>query len=160
MKRVADDLRSSVSGPEDRYGSASVYVDAEGSSRVIARLQDLIGDESGERHLTVGPVRVYGARNGYVTGRKAHPFDFLEWPTVLECEALAGSPADVVAAVADVLEVLWRGGFKAVAACDFEDELPACGGRARYPMPAAPGAEGASMGSWWKNLLSFRKSGS
>ncbi|MBY8882712.1 hypothetical protein [Actinacidiphila acidipaludis] len=102
-------------------------------------------------------MRVYGTRNGYVTERNAHRFDFLEWPTVLECEALAGSPADVVAAVADVFEALWRGGFKAVAACDFEDELPACGGRVRYPMPPASEGARASMSSWWKSMLALRK---
>ncbi|MEU1436456.1 hypothetical protein ABZ438_20600 [Streptomyces sp. NPDC005786] len=28
-----------------------------------------------------------GAYNDYSTGRHAHPFDFLEWPTVLDCQA-------------------------------------------------------------------------
>ncbi|CAG6397620.1 hypothetical protein NMG29_39170 [Streptomyces cocklensis] len=154
---MVGDRTSSAPAPDCSYADAAVYVDAEGSSRVIARLQDLMGVQGAEQHLTVGPVRVYGARNGHATGRKAHPFDFLEWPTVLECEASAAPAADVVEAVAAVLEALWRGGFKALAACDFEDELPACGGIARYPLPPAPEGARVSLGSWWRNLLFLRK---
>ena len=33
-----------------------------------------------------------------------------------------------VASVGSLLNELWKLGYKAVAACDFEDELPECGG--------------------------------
>lgn len=155
---MEDDVASS-SFPDSgcSYTDVSIYVDAVSSSRVIAWLRDCLGLEGGGQCLMMGPVQVSGVYNDYATGRTAHPFDFLEWPTVLECEALAGSPADVVAAVADVLEALWRGGFKALAACDFEGELPACGGRTRYPMPAGPEGIRALTGTWWQNLLAFGK---
>jgi hypothetical protein len=155
---VEDGLESSPFGSGCSYADASIYVDARESSRAVAWLQDSFGCESGGGHLMVGPVRVSGAHNDYATGRTAHPFEFLEWPTVLECEAPAGvPPAEVVAAVAAVLETLWRGGFKAVAACDFEDDLPACGGLARYPVPAVSDGAWGSAGLWWKGLFSFRK---
>ncbi|MFE5263123.1 hypothetical protein [Streptomyces coelicoflavus] len=140
------------------YSDASIYVDAEAAPRIMARLRDSLGlveDDGAE--LTVGPVRVEGERNSYAIRRHAHPSDFLQWPTVLECEAPAGTPAEVVQAVTSVLEALWHGGFKAVAACDFEDELPARGGIGRYPYPApAPdgGAVSSGPGMWWKNLMS------
>jgi hypothetical protein len=122
----------------------------------------LVEDDGAE--LVVGPVRVEGEPNDYATGRRAHPFDFLEWPTVLECEATAGTPAEeVIQAVTAVLEALWHGGFKAVVACDFEDELPAHGGIDRYPLPApgsgsgsgsGSGGSAASVSTWWRNLIS------
>ncbi|MFB7592220.1 hypothetical protein [Streptomyces sp. NPDC056169] len=118
------------------YEDCTIYVDASDGSTVLARLRRVLGpgDEGGV--LVVGPVRVTGDDNGYVTGDKAHPFDFLQWPTVLECEAPAEArPGAVVDAVALVLEALWEMGFTALAACDFEDELPASGGRDRYPLP-------------------------
>jgi len=62
----------------------------------------------------------------------------------------------VLQAVTALLEALWRGGCKAVAACDFEDELPARGGIDRYPYPATSdgGAVSSDTGKWWKNLFS------
>jgi hypothetical protein len=154
---VADDLTPSVPGPSCSYADASIYVDAVDSSEVIAWLQDSLGLEGSGQCLIVGPVRVSGAHNDYATGRRFHPFDFLEWQIVLECEAPSGEPADVVAAVTAVLETLWRGGFEAVTACDFEDDLPARGGRERYPMPAASHSSAAPADTWWRSLLPFAK---
>ncbi|MFF8592764.1 hypothetical protein ACF061_15180 [Streptomyces sp. NPDC015220] len=152
---MANDRGPSPLDPDFAYGDASIYVDAVAASRIVARLRDALGLEDDGPGLTVGPVRVYGEPNDYATGRRAHPFDFLQWPTVLECEACAGASAEVVQAVTAMLEALWRDGFKAVAACAFEDELPARGGTDRYLLPA-PGPDGpaASSGLWWKNLIS------
>ncbi|MEU5757010.1 hypothetical protein [Streptomyces sp. NPDC047829] len=154
---MTNDRGPSPLGPDSAYSDASIYVNAEAAPRVVGRLRDLLGlveDDGAE--LVVGPVRVEGEPNGYATGQRAHPFDFLQWPTVLECEAPAGAPPEeVVQAVTAVLEALWRGGFKAVAACDFEDELPARGGIDKYSLPApGSGGSGASVSSWWKNLIS------
>ncbi|MFF9627246.1 hypothetical protein [Streptomyces griseosporeus] len=155
---MAHDRRSSPLEPDSAYSDVSIYVDAEAAPRVLGRLRDALGLKDDGAELTLGPVRVSGEPNDYATGRRAHPFDFLEWPTVLECEAADGAPAEeVVQAVTAVLEALWRGGFKAVAACDFEDKLPACGEIDRYPYPApALGGSGVSSGTgtWWKNLIS------
>ncbi|MFE6852358.1 hypothetical protein ACFVDH_16385 [Streptomyces sp. NPDC057674] len=156
---MTDDRGSSPVNPDSAYSDASIYVDAEAAPRVLGRLRDALGlDKADGAELTVRPVRVYGAPNDYSTGRHAHPSDFLQWPTVLECEAPSGAPAEVVQAVTAVLEALWHGGFKAVAACGFEDELPARGGIDRYPRPACvSGASAASSGSWWRNLISRGK---
>ncbi|MEV5816662.1 hypothetical protein [Streptomyces mutabilis] len=156
---MTHDRESSSFDPGSAYSDASVYVDAVAAPRVVGRLRDLLGlveDDGAE--LVVGPLCVEGEHNDYATGQRANPFDFLQWPTVLECEARAGTPAEeVVQAVAAVLEALWRGGFKAVAACDFEDELPARGGIDRYPYPAPAlggGAVSSGTGTWWRNLIS------
>ncbi|MGW7660782.1 hypothetical protein [Streptomyces sp. NPDC054756] len=152
---MTNELGPSPINPDSAYSNASIYVDAEAAPRIMARLRyalDLVTDDGPE--LAIGPVRVTGGPNDYATGRRTHPFDFLEWPTVLECEAYGGTPAEVVQAVAAVLEALWRGGFKALVACDFEDELPARGGMDRYPYPA-PDPDGRT-GTWWKRLISPR----
>ncbi|MFD5451367.1 hypothetical protein ACWDTR_33530 [Streptomyces sp. NPDC003470] len=154
--RVTNDRGPSPLGLDSAYSGASIYVDAEAAPRVVDRLRDALGLVEDGAELVVGPVHVEGEPNDYATGRRAHPFDFLEWPTVLECEATAGAPAEeVVQAVTAVLGALWRGGFKAVAACDFEDELPAHGGIERYPLPASgSGGSAASVSTWWRNLIS------
>ncbi|MFB9518269.1 hypothetical protein [Streptomyces purpureus] len=136
------------------YEDCSIYVDAADSSTVIAWLKERLGPGEEGRGLVVGPLRVSGVCNDYSTGRKAHPFEFLEWPTVLECEAPAGvEPGAVVAAVTAVLETLWCRGWKAVAACDFEDELPARGGGERYPLPSASGGLPHTRTGRWRSLL-------
>ncbi|MFE5614442.1 hypothetical protein [Streptomyces sp. NPDC056524] len=135
------------------YEGCSVYVDAADSPTVVSWLRKDLGPGGGGQDLAVGPLRVSGVFHDCSTGRKAHPFEFLEWSTVLECEAAAGAePGAVVAAVTAVLETLWRGGWKAVAACDFEDELLACGGRECYPLPPesmSPSPEGRGR---WRHL--------
>jgi hypothetical protein len=150
--RVTNDRGPSSLDLGSAYSDTSIYVDAVAAPLVVARLRDALGDAGGGPELAVGPLRVSGEPNGYATGRRAHPFDFLEWSTVLECEAPAGTPPEVVQAVTAVLEALWRGGFKAVAACGFEDELPARGGIDRYPRPASCGPASASL--WWRHLIS------
>ena len=154
---MTNDRGPSSLDPDSAYSDASIYVDAVAAPRVVGRLRDALGLDDNDAELTVGPVRVSGEPNDYATGRRARPFDFLQWPTVLECEAPAGAPDEVVQAVTTVLEALWDGGFKAVAACDFEDELPAHGGIGRYPCPAPAldgGAVSSGTGMWWKALMS------
>ncbi|MFE5940294.1 hypothetical protein ACFQ69_33585 [Streptomyces sp. NPDC056470] len=139
---------------EVSYEDCSVYVDAADSSTVITRLKERLGSGEGGQGLTVGPLRVSGAGNDYSTGRKTHPFEFLEWPTVLECEAAAGAePSAVVAAVTTLLETLWGGGWKALAACDFEDELPARGRSERYPLLSLSEGLAQARTGRWKSLL-------
>jgi hypothetical protein len=55
---------------------------------------------------------------------------FIGWPFRVEAES--GEASSVfVEAVSRVLRVAWDRGFDAVAACDFEDELPELGGLPR-----------------------------
>ncbi|MFB8757527.1 hypothetical protein [Streptomyces nigra] len=141
---MTNDRGPSPIDSDSAYSDASIFVDAEAAPRIMARLRDALGLIEDDRpELAIGPVRVTGGPNYYATGRRAHPFDFLEWPTALECEAHAGTPTEVVQAVAAVLEALWRSGFKALAACDFEDDLPARGGRDKHPYPA-PAPDGGT----------------
>jgi hypothetical protein len=134
---------------EVSYEECSIYVAAADSTVVATRLKVRLGEGDDNVGLMVGPVRVVGTCNDYATGRTSHLFEFLEWDSVLECDAPAGAQhAAVVAAVTAVLETLWVSGWKAVEACDFEDELPAAGGIARYPVSetvAVPRAGGGGI---------------
>jgi hypothetical protein len=62
--------------------------------------------------------------------------DFIGWPTIVEIEANPdGSNASILATTAKIVTALWDAGYPAVAACDYEDELPWRGGLARLNAP-------------------------
>lgn len=58
--------------------------------------------------------------------------DFILWPTIVDVYAdeEEGQRA-IVGVVAELLRRMWDAGVPAVAACDFEDELPWAGGKDR-----------------------------
>jgi hypothetical protein len=63
---------------------------------------------------------------------------FLGWPTLLEIEANDDTDrASVVAITSEVLKAMWDAGIPAVAACDYEDELPWSGGIGRLNTPGS-----------------------
>jgi len=75
-------------------------------------------------------------RNGHADeSRKADLRDgFIHFPYLLEIDPQPGATrASYVAMIATLLEELWQPGNRAVAACDFEDELPRKGGHPRAP---------------------------
>lgn len=62
------------------------------------------------------------------------PDGFIHFPYLLEIDPQPGAiRASYVAMIGALLEELWQRGNQAVAACDFEGELPRNGG---YPRPA------------------------
>lgn len=133
---VEDGSSSFSLGAGVSYEDCDIYVNADDGSQLTAWLKVRLGDADDAGELTVGPVRVHGTGNGYATAGSAHPFDFLQWETVLECEAPPTADAhEVVAAITAVLQTLWHQGYLAIAACEFEDDLPTSGGIARYPAP-------------------------
>jgi hypothetical protein len=67
--------------------------------------------------------------------------DFLFWPLCIEWYGLTDE-ADLQTPVARVLMRLWESGHGAVAACDFEDQLPEQGGIARFRPPSGDVREG------------------
>ncbi|GAA2069744.1 hypothetical protein [Actinomadura alba] len=58
--------------------------------------------------------------------------DFPTWPVKIEIEKGHATTRQVVAAVSEILTSAWQAGYDAVAACDYEDELPEQGGYPRY----------------------------
>ena len=58
-----------------------------------------------------------------------HSDGFLHYPYLVETEPKEGFNRNTyVSGISRLLESLWVANFKAVAACDFEDELPRNGG--------------------------------
>ncbi|RGD56695.1 hypothetical protein DR950_01820 [Kitasatospora xanthocidica] len=55
--------------------------------------------------------------------------EFVGWPLKIDVE---GRRATMVDAVSRFLTAAWDAGYQAVAACDFESELPELGGYPRY----------------------------
>jgi hypothetical protein len=98
----------------------------------------LLGAFGGERdtrlrHIRSPVVQIDVCRNdgrvspGVALGEHER---FLHFPHCLDVDAPVDVPhADYVAAVAKLLQALWGAGLEAVAACDFEDDLPRHGGR-------------------------------
>ncbi|NML52712.1 hypothetical protein HHL19_17130 [Streptomyces sp. R302] len=122
---------------EGPYAFFDVYVAVADPETIVERLRTALGGTevpTTARHdLILGPLRITGDHNGCRTWDRADPDDFLPWPTVLEGETSPGAaPAEVVEAVATLLRTLWGMGYRALAACDFEHELPDAGGAARY----------------------------
>jgi hypothetical protein len=69
-------------------------------------------------------------RNPEVSIHTAAGDEFLGWPLLVELEE-EGADSDIVGIAASVIRALWASGHNAVAACDFEGDLPWKGGIAR-----------------------------
>ena len=90
----------------------------------------LDGTPVGVRRLDAPPLRIAVVEIDEADPvAAANPDGFTYYPIMLEVDPLP--PADrpvYVAAVSSLLQTLWSAGWRAVAACDFEDELPYSGG--------------------------------
>jgi hypothetical protein len=56
--------------------------------------------------------------------RPGRPDTFTDWPVLAEVEAGAATDAEVVSFVTGLMGFLRSAGYRVVAACDFENELP------------------------------------
>jgi hypothetical protein len=77
------------------------------------------------------PLCIVGvaSNDDFAVGRVNEGDGFLFYPVILDIEPVAGGePAHYVAFIGDVLEFLWSNRMRAVAAADFEDDLPRRGG--------------------------------
>jgi hypothetical protein len=112
-----------------------VFVDSDDRSR--GDLQALLIECLGDRVKSVGLRSVDGLlyaidvkRNeDFDAIRSSEPDGFLYYRYYLDVDAVPGQQRVAqVALVAQILERLWEHGYAAVAACNFEDELPRRGG--------------------------------
>jgi hypothetical protein len=58
--------------------------------------------------------------------------DFPAWPIKIEVIKQEATPSQAVDTVSKLLTFAWQAGYEAIAACDYEDELPAGGGYSRW----------------------------
>ncbi|MFF1719381.1 hypothetical protein [Streptomyces sviceus] len=107
----------------------SIYVDSEDREAIRRCVADsLRGSTEATDMVRASALTAYVAHNDCETD-SADDSDFVDWPSVLECEQASGASAEAfVNAIGECLDSLWRANFRAVAACEFEDRLPHSGG--------------------------------
>jgi hypothetical protein len=102
-----------------------IYVDSMDIDRVVG---DLVEALSGAvicdgRRISYAGLIMDGAHNDYSDAADPGCSDFVE------CDSSGKvSHEELVRGISAVLATLWGMGMRAVAVCDFEDELPARGG--------------------------------
>lgn len=115
----------------------AIYVDAPGRPALVELLSEVTGGRY--EHWTIEApgidLHVDGNDEADAERSTAFPDGFLFFTHKVEADVDAGS---AVAVVTRMLEALWARGWPAVAACEFEDELP-CGGGYKSPDVPWPG---------------------
>jgi hypothetical protein len=114
---------------DGKYEFCQILVKNNNKSELEDQLAAWLGGvfEHGSMSLDGLIVDVVGNSDGVAPDEAGH--DFVRWPVQIEFEAEPFTPGErVVELVSRVLKALWESGRPAVAACDFEDELPWGGG--------------------------------
>ena len=112
---------------DGRYDYCKVFVKHDEPSTVLVRLAARLGAETERRSLRL-PGLVMDIRPNPDVDDAAGD-DFVRWPLIIEAEAEdPDSAGAMVPAISQVLNDLWEAAIPAVAACDFEDDLPWAGG--------------------------------
>jgi hypothetical protein len=111
------------------YSYCKILVDGIG----VERAQRLLGglfEGTFERHaMTLNGMDVEVRRNPDHLLENESTDDFVRWPVQVDIEPVAPEgEAAMRETVARILEALWSVQAQAVAACDFENELPWNGG--------------------------------
>ncbi|MEV7755661.1 hypothetical protein [Streptomyces griseofuscus] len=110
------------------YGDCQIYLRGGNREFVIALVAAALGAPADDHYTIRSGRMVFEIRPNPDNGLAE---DFIGWPFTIEAEADDPGPL-LVEAVSRVLKAVWNHGFDAVAACDFEDELPDLGGLPRY----------------------------
>lgn len=110
-----------------------IFVRTDGTAAtVLATLAELLGGHVRLRSLYLSGLVIDVRRNPRATGGGGEAADdFVRWPVTVELDGADTDRATVVDTAARILTALWDAGQPAVAACDFEDELPWAGGIGR-----------------------------
>ena len=123
---------------DEKYGYCKVFVRAADQERVKAILVRLLGGAFERRNLVLDNLIVSVLPNSYASDPPDLGDDFVVWPTMIELSTEdPGDGRRFVATNAQVISALWDADLPAVAACDFEDELPWSGGIQRIQGPPA-----------------------
>jgi len=115
-----------------RYALCVMYVRDTSAQDAQTQLAQLLDAEVKRRTLYLPGLSMDVRTNPDVDAQAGD--DFVRWPVLIEAEADdPSSPNPMVEVMSRILEALWESGHPAVAACDFEDELPWAGGIGRLP---------------------------
>jgi len=105
----------------------SIFVRAVDPEPIAETLSTLFGAAVDDRELILDGYTISVLNNSDAADE--HGEDFVRWPVLIEIEA--DDPNDdrrIVEPTTRIVTTLWNSGQPAVAACDFEDELPWSGG--------------------------------
>jgi hypothetical protein len=122
---------SSQSNDPEFDPACTIYVRAQYREDLLTRVSDAIpGVTKDGTALRLSSMRASWIRNDY-EGTAPGDENFIGWPSVLDCEPV-GDPSldEIVENVSSILRSLWSMEIRAVAACDYENELPFSGGSA------------------------------
>ncbi|MGP3955923.1 hypothetical protein ACTWPT_07985 [Nonomuraea sp. 3N208] len=113
----------------DRYDYCGLYLQGVSEDAAIELAARAIGATRDGRLLRVGTIEIEIRRNSDCTHDGP---DFPTWPIKMEIERGNATSHQVIETVTKILTHAWQAGHDAVAACDYEDELPDHGGYPRY----------------------------
>lgn len=115
--------------PSKDYSYCKIFVKADGIDSLKTVIATLFGGQFQRNSLLVGNLVVDVRSNSDAIGSADLGDDFVRWPILVELdEEDRSGRREIVAAVDRILQALWHADHPAVAACDFEDELPWGGG--------------------------------
>ncbi len=118
---------------------AWVFVDSlNGQSDLVEVVAEVLDGDTDMNTARAARTEVLFANNGDADADRAAewPDGFLYFPSVLEVYAAAHAPRYERAGVtARLLSALWSRGMAAVAACEYEDLLPAAAGLGDRSLP-------------------------
>ena len=125
---------------DEQFGYCTVFVRAVDQEAVKAILVRLLYGPFERRNLAPGNLIVSMLPNSYASDPPDLGDDFVVWSTMIELSTEdPGDGRRFVATNAQVISALWDADLPAVAACDFEDELPWNGGIRRVQSPPVAG---------------------
>ena len=110
-----------------RYEFCEVFVKNAEQSELADMLGGVFGQKPERGNLDLEGIAIDVLPNGRADGTAGD--DFVLWPLQIEIEAEPEVPGSrVVDVVSRILIAAWDSDRPAVAACDYEDELPWAGG--------------------------------
>ncbi len=118
---------------EDQSEFCRFFVEATDIAPVVDVLAAALGVPFAKNSATASGLDIDVWDNEYANGTPRFGEDFLEWPLTIEVSSEESPvPHDTTFDVVKrILVALWDADIRAVAACDFEDELPWRGGIGR-----------------------------
>lgn len=111
---------------EGKYRYCKIFVKGADQAAVKNMLAALLGHDFERHGMLLAGLDLEVRRNADAADVPTD--DFVRWPVTVELETDDGDDHLMVDTTAAVLRQLWDAGYAAVAACDFEEELPWSGG--------------------------------
>ncbi|MGW3346312.1 hypothetical protein ACWDA3_23635 [Nonomuraea rubra] len=116
-----------MTNERDKYRYCKIFTTAP-EAYLKTQLAILLGGEFDRHAMDLADLVVEVRRNPDAHIDTTAVAEFLSWPFLIELEEENGATSAMVESVSAIIRTLWAAGHKAVAASDFEDELPWKGG--------------------------------